>query len=333
MGAMSTALTATGLTKTFHLGFLGALRPFRALAARTKIKGMAYHVDAVRGVDVEVQRGEIYGFLGPNGAGKTTTIKMLLGLVHPSAGSGTLLGQPLGSKDARAQIGYLPEHPYFYDHLLPLEFLDFYGKLFSMSAQERRSRSLELIERVGLSHAMKRPIRKFSKGMVQRLGLAQALINTPQLVILDEPLSGLDPMGRKDVRDIIYDLKSRGATVFFSSHILQDVEMICDRVGILVNGQLRHEGALTELLENDERRSEISVRQLSDEQEARYQANPDMELRRVAAGWELVVSAGSMQVEVLKELSMGGTEITRVAPVRRSLEEFFVNETRQGEGA
>ncbi len=325
---MGTAITAKGLTKTFHLGFLGALRPFRALAARSNVRGMAYHVNAVRGVDIEVNEGEIYGFLGPNGAGKTTTIKMLLGLVHPSAGTASLLGESIGSKVARAQLGYLPEHPYFYDHLRPLEFLDFYGRLFSMTGRERRKRALELIDRVGLGHAIKRPIRKFSKGMVQRLGLAQALINSPRLVILDEPLSGLDPMGRKDVRDIIYDLKSKGATVFFSSHILQDVEMLCDRVAILVNGQLRQEGALNDLLKHDEQRSEISVRHLSSEQAARYDEHPNVGLRRVAGGWALTVDSGAMQTTILKELIDGSNEIVRVAAVRRSLEDFFVAETR-----
>ena len=240
------ALKITDLRKTFHLGFLGALRPFRALADSLQLKGVAYRVDAVNGISLDVEPGQVFGFLGPNGAGKTTTIKMLMGLIHPSSGHATILGRPIGDREARARIGFLPEHPYFYEHLKPLEFLDFYARMFSMTSSQRRDKCRALVDRVGLNHAINRPLRKFSKGMIQRIGLAQALINDPDLIVLDEPMTGLDPMGRKDVRDIIFELKEQ-LEQFLSSHILQDVEMICDRVSILVQGRLRSEGRLQEL--------------------------------------------------------------------------------------
>ncbi len=325
------ALSITNLEKTFHLGFIGALRPFRSLADRLQMKGVAYRVDAVRGISLDVERGEIFGFLGPNGAGKTTTIKMLMGLIHPSAGEGTVLGAPLGDKSARSHIGFLPEHPYFYEHLKPLEFLEFYGSLFSMTARERRRRSLELIDRVGLNHAMGRPLRKFSKGMVQRIGLAQALINDPDLVVLDEPMSGLDPMGRKDVRDIIFELKERGKTVFFSSHILQDVEMICDRVSILVQGRLRSEGRLSDILKTGGGGADISVTGL--DEAGRESLASRVESFTVLGDQLRFTVKNQREVDaMLRHILDSGGHIENVTPHRKSLEEIFVAEaTREVE--
>ncbi len=322
------ALSIDHLCKTFDVGFLGALPGAGRLAARLQIRGIAQRVDAVKGLSFDVQPGEIFGFLGPNGAGKTTTIKMLMGLIRPSSGSGFLLGEPLGSRHARARLGFLPEHPYFYEYLKPVEFLDFYARLFSMTAGERKKRCMALIDRVGLSHALNRPLRKFSKGMIQRIGVAQALINDPDLVVLDEPMSGLDPMGRKDVRDIILDLKARGKTVFFSSHILQDVEMICDRVAIVIQGQLRSLGPLTDLLKGPLDKIEVTVSSLSPEGiEA---------LQKDAAGHHLLAGGVSFMVGEASKLDafidrvhqLGG-HIQSVTPQHRSLEDLFVEEARR----
>jgi ABC-2 type transport system ATP-binding protein len=215
-----------GLKKTFFSGF-----------RRQKI-------EALKGIDLEIQKGEIFGFLGPNGAGKTTTIKILAGLIKPTSGKAFVLGKPAGAVSARAEIGFLPEQPYFYDYLSGEEFLEFCARFFRMSATERSKRINTLLGLVGLERARTWELRKYSKGMLQRIGLAQALINDPELVILDEPMSGLDPLGRKEIRDLIASLKDQKKTVFFNTHIISDVEMICDRVGIINLGRLVKVGAV-----------------------------------------------------------------------------------------
>ncbi|MDR1728966.1 MAG: ABC transporter ATP-binding protein [Acidobacteriota bacterium] len=219
------------LTKDFAVGFWKK-RPVRALDR----------------LNLQVNEGETFGFLGPNGAGKSTTIKLLMSLLRPTSGAARILGKPVSSTAMHQEIGYLPENPYFYDYLTPVELLTYAGKLFGLDGDELRKRTKSLIDDVGLGHAANRQLRKFSKGMVQRVGLAQALINEPKIVFLDEPMSGLDPLGRMDVRRIILSLKARGVTVFFSSHILPDVEAICDRVAILNKGQLQEAGKLADIL-------------------------------------------------------------------------------------
>lgn len=221
------------LRKVFRVGFWGR------------------RVTAVDGVSLEVQRGEVFGFLGPNGAGKTTTIKMLMGLIHPSDGTATLFGHSIGDPAAKAKVGFLPESPYFYDYLTSREFLRFYGHLFGLLGSALDKRIDELLELVGMSHARDLQLRKFSKGMLQRVGIAQALINDPELVILDEPMSGLDPIGRKEVRDLILRLKESGKTVMFSSHILHDAELLCDRVAMIMKGRLVACGHVSELIARD----------------------------------------------------------------------------------
>lgn len=201
------------------------------------------------GITFSVGLGEIYGFLGPNGAGKTTTLKILLGLSRPTSGTVELLGAPASSVAVHRRIGFLPESPYFYDYLTAQEFLSFYGRLGGLNPSELLERVSELLDLVGLTEARNRQLRKFSKGMLQRIGVAQALIHDPELVILDEPMSGLDPIGRKEVRDLILGLRDRGKTIFFSTHIISDVEMICDRVAILQKGRLVAAGRVDELVD------------------------------------------------------------------------------------
>ena len=227
---MSTILSVDGLRKTFSSGFI----PRRQ--------------EILKGISFSVAAGEIFGYLGPNGAGKTTTINCVLGLIFPDAGRIELCGRPHLDPRSKTKVGFLPENPYFYDYLTAREFLDFYGQLFGIGSDARRSRVAKLLTLVDMERAADLPLRKFSRGMLQRIGLAQALINEPSLVILDEPLGGLDPLGRKDVRDIILRLRGDGKTVLLSSHILQDIEMICDRVAILVGGRILSQGRLIDLI-------------------------------------------------------------------------------------
>jgi ABC-2 type transport system ATP-binding protein len=212
----------------------------------------------LRGLSLTVSRGEIFGLLGQNGAGKTTTIKILLGLVFPDRGSVRLFGRKNTIVEVKERVGFLPENPYFYEYLTGEEFLDFCGRLFGHSAYERRRRIEAILERVGMKDRAGEQLRKYSKGMLQRIGLAQALINDPDLVILDEPMSGLDPIGRRDFRDIILSLKERGKTVFFSSHILSDAEALCDRIGIVKDGVVSAEGRLGDLLRPTVRHWEVT---------------------------------------------------------------------------
>jgi len=223
-------LRTEGLTKTFEIG----LRRRR--------------VHAVEDLTLSVNEGEIFGFVGPNGAGKTTTIKMLMGLIFPTSGEAFIFDAPIPSKASKARIGYLPEHPAWYEFLTGLEALRFFGKLAAVPKADLARRCEELLALVGLEAAADRQIRKYSKGMQQRLGIAQALVGDPAFVVLDEPMSGLDPVGRKEVRDLILELRRRGKTVFFSTHILPDVEALCDRVGVIIGGKLRDVGKLDALL-------------------------------------------------------------------------------------
>jgi ABC-2 type transport system ATP-binding protein len=220
---------------------VGLSKVFRDFWNRPKAK-------AVNDIDFEVNEGEVIGLLGPNGSGKSTTVKMILGLLYPTAGTLSVLGQSPRAVETKRQIGYLPEESYLYKYLTAMETLDFFGALFNLSAAERRSRSEQLLEMVGLSHARKRRVGEFSKGMARRIGLAQAMINDPSLLILDEPTSGLDPLGCKEVKDLILMLKKRGKTVLVTSHLLSDIEDICDRVIILYGGKIRATGTLHELL-------------------------------------------------------------------------------------
>ena len=285
-------------------------------------------VEAVRSVSFEVGPGEIFGFLGPNGAGKTTTIKVLTGLVRPSAGTVRVLGGDPNDIRVKARVGFLPEQPYFYDYLKPAELLDIFGRLFGIPTAVRRRRIDELLDRVGLTYARDRVLRKFSKGMLQRVGLAQALLNEPDLVILDEPMSGLDPIGRREVIDIIASLKARGTTVFFSSHILADVERLCDRVVVLDRGLMKASGRLADLLSGGSDEREIVVRG-----DGALPGSPGFpRAEAVGAGTWRLVCASEASDGVLRELLAARFEVMQVNDCRMTLEELVVGRRVSGVG-
>lgn len=285
-------------------------------------------VTAVSGFDLEVRRGEVFGFLGPNGAGKTTTLKMLMGLLYPTSGTATIFGKEIGDLDARRRLGYLPESPYFYDYLTGGEFLRFYGHLFGLRGEQLEQRITELLDMVGMSHARHLQLRKFSKGMLQRVGIAQALINDPELVVLDEPMSGLDPIGRKEVRDLILRLKESGKTIFFSSHILHDAEMLCDRVAIILKGKLVACGRVDELVQQTGTQSvEMVVEGIGPDGLARLRNLSD---RVVAQGARVLVALkGQEQVGTALEIVRAAkANVISLVPHRHSLEDLFMEEVR-----
>jgi ABC-2 type transport system ATP-binding protein len=283
-------------------------------------------VTALQGLDLKIEAGEIFGFLGPNGAGKTTTLKILMGLIHPTSGRARLLGKPLGDVDVKQQIGFLPESPYFYDYLTAHEFLLFYGQLFGMSRVELKRRIDELLVLVGLEKSRSLRLRRFSKGMLQRVGLAQALINDPQLVMLDEPMSGLDPIGRKEVRDLILHLKERGKTVFFSTHILSDVETICNRVGILIHGRLQEIGSVEELLGRyGVKTVEIIVEGLAGPPGERLRAMAAKSMVTGPRTW-LMFDSDERVDEAVALIVNGGGRLVSLTRQKGSLEDLFVKE-------
>ncbi|MEE9126157.1 MAG: ABC transporter ATP-binding protein [Planctomycetota bacterium] len=275
----------------------------------------------VQDLNLQVEQGEVFGFLGPNGAGKTTTLKLLLGLVSPDKGRIRLFGQSQRDHRVRARLGYLPENPFFYEYLTGREFLDFYARFFELSAAERRKRVAELLERSGISAAADLPLRKYSKGMVQRLGLAQALIGNPDLVLLDEPMSGLDPLGRRDARDLILELRGKGCTVFFSSHILQDAEMICDRVAILVQGKLRRMGSLKELVGEHIQAWEVTAAGDKPGWPGEVLSRRGDEILR------RVTSEADLQ-RLLAEVGRSGVRLVSLVPQRETLEQVFLRQVR-----
>ncbi len=213
--------------------------------------------EVLKGISLEIYRGEVFGFLGPNGAGKTTTIKIITGLLKPDKGKVEVFGHPQNSLEAKRRIGFLPESPYFYEHLSGYEFL----KIHSMLSSELTNKKglMELLAKVGLKSAAHLPLRKYSRGMLQRIGIAQVLVSNPDLLVLDEPLTGLDPIGRKEIKDLILEEKKKGKTVFFSSHILPDAEVVCDRIGIIIEGRIMKVGTLDELLKKETKTDEVSL--------------------------------------------------------------------------
>ncbi|MDI6783861.1 MAG: ABC transporter ATP-binding protein [bacterium] len=283
---------------------------------------------ALNRLNLEVQSGEIFGFLGPNGAGKTTTIKLILGLLFPTAGKTWLMEQPSTKVDIKQHIGFLPENPYFYDYLKGEEILHFMGQLYGINKVDRIRKVDDLLKKVGLEDAREMPLRKYSKGMLQRIGLAQALINDPQLVILDEPLTGLDPIGRKEIRDLILAMRDDGKTVFFSTHILSDAEMICDRVGMLMKGNLTKLGKLSELLNPRIKSIEIEVAGLSP---AGKQALQKLSLRTKDLGTEMVayLSDEKSVSSVIELITKENAKLVSLIPQKESLEEVFIQEVKE----
>ncbi|MCB9622224.1 MAG: ABC transporter ATP-binding protein [Polyangiales bacterium] len=280
-------------------------------------------VEAVRGISFEVRHGEIFGLLGPNGAGKTTTIKCLLRLVFPTSGELKVYGLSPEKRESMLRVGYMPENPYVYRYLKPLELLDLCGRLAGMPGKERRDRSEAMIDKVGLRHAVDRPIGKFSKGMMQRVGLAQALLHDPELLVLDEPMSGLDPIGRKEIRDILLEQKKRGKTLLFTSHILSDVEMLCDRVSILQKGRVTAEGKLSELLSSEVAQSEVELRNVSASLRESLAKVEGVEIHDAEAAVLLTVPEAEI-ASTLRAALDGGARVVAVRPQRKSLEDLFV---------
>jgi ABC-2 type transport system ATP-binding protein len=274
---------------------------------------------------LSVYAGQTFGLLGPNGAGKTTLLKALLGIIRPTAGRGFILGQPLGDRSIKQRIGYLPENPYFYDYLTGWEFLEFTAGLFQLPASVKRKRIPELLDLVGLaqSAAKKKQMRRYSKGMLQRVGMAQALINDPDVIFLDEPMSGLDPLGRYQMREIILSLKAQGKTIFFNSHVLSDVEVICDRVAILAQGDLICEGTLDELLGTNAEIYQIQGR--GGNAESLHQLMPGLEIQGDRWHGEF---CGEPE-QLMQALHQSQAQLLKMDLVRPTLEDFFIQQLRE----
>lgn len=287
-------------------------------------------VEALRGVTFAVERGRVFGFLGPNGAGKTTTIRILMGLISASSGACKIMGHALPSQAARGRVGFLPEHPYFYDYLNVSELLDLAGRLFGMDHRARKRRADELIAKVGLQHARSQSLKKFSKGMLQRAGLAQALMNDPEVVVLDEPTSGLDPVGRKEVRELILELREAGKAVFFSSHILSDVETIADEIAIVARGQIQAQGTPRELVSQALHGTEIVLRLAGAEEQVQAQSEELRAGSKAArsSGDELSVTLppeADLEAYLSKAIGLGA-KVVSVVPRHETLEAVFLRQ-------
>ena len=290
-------------------------------------------VTAVNDISLDVFEGEIFGFLGPNGAGKTTTIKTLLGLIFPTSGETLVLGKPAGDIDVKDKISYLPESPYFYEHMSAREVVGFYGSLFGLSGDTKNKRVDQLLDLVGLQNAASKPLRAFSKGMLQRVGIAQALINDPKILFFDEPTSGLDPIAHRDIRNLILHLKNEGRTIFLSSHQLSDVEMVCDRVSILNKGKIRRIGHVEDLVAGGN--VQIVAENVKANESARAQLKAmtsDIE----ETGNKMMVTASATtesKNRVLDWVRANGGDILEVTQTRRTLEDIFYETVREGEFA
>ena len=298
------AIEIENLTKDYPYGFLH-LKKKRSL----------------EGLTMQVEGGEVFGFLGPNGAGKSTTIKLLVGLIFPDAGSASILGKPITDIEMHRDIGYMPEQPYFYDYLTAAEVLDYFARFHDLTAADRSERVAHMLKKVGLETARKIQLRKYSKGMLQRVGLAQAILHDPKVVILDEPMSGRDPIGRREVRDIILELKREGRTVLFSTHIQSDAEMLCDRVGVIVGGKLRGVGAPGEMVGMKSQGMEILFELPGGGSSASAVV---VKATKTGDRYRLQVPEEELYAAV-DQLRGAGAKILSVAQVKASLEEYFMH--------
>lgn len=305
---MSNIVEIENLTKDYEVGFW----------RKKKVR-------ALEDLSLNVMPGQIFGFLGGNGAGKTTTIKVLMGLLFPTSGTARILGSDISDVSMHKRIGYCPENPYFYDYLTAFELMKYFGELFGLDGTQRTRRASALLAKVGLEEKdWNKQLRKFSKGMLQRVGLAQALINEPEIVFFDEPMSGLDPIGRREIRELIIDLRQKGTTVFMSTHILSDVEALCDEVAILRHGKLAATGNLDDLLssQGEQQTFEVSLKNIKPNQ-----LSPGYTVSPNAAG-VTVYANGEEEIErILCEARSVGGNVVSVQAVRQSLEELFVEQT------
>jgi ABC-2 type transport system ATP-binding protein len=296
------AIETENLTKEYPHGFLN-------LKKKTSLESL----------NMQVETGEVFGFIGPNGAGKSTAIKLLIRLIFPTSGTARILGKHISDIEMHHDIGYLPEQPYFYDYLTASELLDYFARIHDVAAADRKERVQRMLRKVGLETAGKIQLRKYSKGMLQRVGMAQAILHDPKVVILDEPMSGLDPVGRREVRDIILELKREGKTVMFSTHILSDAEMLCDRVGVIVGGKLRGVGAPEQLVDVKTKGMEILF-ELTGQTSAPLLAKAT----RTGDRYRLQVPEAELY-GAIEKLRAAGAKILSVAQVKATLEEFFMN--------
>jgi ABC-2 type transport system ATP-binding protein len=304
------ALEIQGLAKDYAVGFWKK-------TSRTALKSL----------HLNITQGETFGFLGPNGAGKTTTLKLLMGIIFPTSGTATILGRDIGDPEVKRKVGFLPEQPYFYDYLSAPELLDYYARLSGVSAATRQSRIAELLERVGLRDVGNKQLRKFSKGMLQRVGIAQAIIHDPEIVFLDEPMSGLDPVGRHDVRELIQHLKDQGKTIFFSTHILSDAEALCDRVGIIHKGELRGVGVV-----NDFRSSVADKTEVIWLGPGALASVTDLVSDTHTTGDTVRGTVQSADLDrLLEKLRQQRARLISVTPINRTLEDYFLAQTREKE--
>ena len=305
------AIRTEALTKHYSVGFWRP-RPYLAL----------------EGLTLSVGQGEVFGFLGPNGAGKTTTLKLLMQLIYPTSGSAHILGMPVGSPDVKRRIGYLPENPYFYDHLTAEELLEYFASLFGYGAADRRQRASRLLDEVGIGAERRLQLRKFSKGMLQRVGIAQALLNEPEVVFFDEPMSGLDPLGRREIRQLILQLRDRGCTVFFSSHVLADAEALCSRVAIVARGRLVAQGPLTEILAFKVHGWELVMSHVP--QGALECALKDGRVAKALPlgqdRYALDLPLATPPDRLMADLAAAGAQLVSLNPMRETLEDFFVRQ-------
>ena len=274
-------------------------------------------------LSLDVEEGQVFGLVGPNGSGKTTTLKLLLGLIFPTSGTATVLGKPIGSPDYKERVGFVPEGPYFYDHLDAVELLAFYGGLFGIRGKELQTRSQELLELVGMWSRRRIRVRDYSRGMLQRVGVAQALLNDPDLVLMDEPTAGLDPQAQMQIRDVILQVRERGKTVFLCSHLLKEMEPFCDNIAILNRGSVVTAGAMEDVLAGDEGLFRLTAEQVGDETEQRVAAMAESAINSGGV-FEAKFATQKAAAEAAAVLDEGGALVTHMGPDRRSLEEVFI---------